>query len=257
MGLSPKTYYKYRKRRVDPDYKDYTLIEPIFKASKQTYGYRRITLALTRDYGILMNHKKVLRIMTKYDLKVKHAQPSLSGRATRKRTEERVVPDRLKRNFNVTQSNQAWVTDITYLIFGNQRRYLSTILDLHTRRIVAYRIGSINSLELVIETLSDALRHEKKVYGCILHSDQGFQYTSTQYQRICQSHGIITSMSRKGNPLDNAVIESFHSLLKKETLYNNQFTSIQQYVQSVIDWLDFYSRDRIKLSQTKSRYVFI
>ena len=195
--------------------------------------------------------------MKKYDLRVKHAQPSPSARATRKRTEARVVPDLLKRNFNVTQSNQAWVTDITYLIFGNQRRYLSTILDLHTRRIVAYRIGSINSLELVIDTLSDALRHEKKVYGCILHSDQGFQYTSTQYQRICQSHGIITSMSRKGNPLDNAVIESFHSLLKKESLYNNQFTSIQQYVQSVVDWLDFYDRDRIKLSQTKSRFVFI
>ena len=195
--------------------------------------------------------------MRKYDLRVKHAQPNPSARAIRKRTEARVVPDLLKRNFNVTQSNQAWVTDITYLIFGSQRRYLSTILDLHTRRIVAYRIGSINSLELVIDTLSDALRHEKKVYGCILHSDQGFQYTSTQYQRICQSHGIITSMSRKGNPLDNAVIESFHSLLKKETLYNNQFTSIQQYVQSVIDWLDFYDRDRIKLSQTKSRYVFI
>jgi len=195
--------------------------------------------------------------MKKYDLKVKYAQITNLKKAQRRRIEANVVPNLLNRHFNTPQSNQTWVTDITYLIFGNQRRYLSTILDLHTRKIVAYRIGPMNSLELVIDTLKDALSIEKEVYGCVLHSDQGFQYTSLQYQRICQSHGIITSMSRKGNPLDNAVIESFHSILKKETIYNNQFTSIQQYVQSVIAWLDFYNSDRIKLSQTKSRYVFI
>lgn len=195
--------------------------------------------------------------MKKYDLKVKHVHQSNIAKANRKRCEAMVAPNILQRNFTATQLNQAWVTDITYLIFGNQRRYLSTILDLNTRRIVAYRISPLNSIELVIDTLKEAFIKEKKVYGCILHSDQGFQYTSLQYKSVCQSHGIITSMSRKGNPLDNAVIESFHSILKKETLYNNQFTSIQQYVQSVIDWLDFYDRDRIKLSQTKSRTVFI
>ncbi len=257
LQLNSKTYYKYRNRKRDRDYSDYTVIDKVFRDSKHTYGYRRLTHALIRDYGVIMNHKKVLRIMKKYDLSVKYAQLTNLKKAQRRRIEANVVPNHLNRHFNAPQPNQVWVTDITYLIFGNQRRYLSTILDLHTRKIVAYRIGSMNSLELVIDTLKDALNIKKEVYGCVLHSDQGFQYTSLQYQRICQSHGIITSMSRKGNPLDNAVIESFHSILKKETIYNNQFTSIQQYVQSVIAWLSFYNTDRIKLSQTKSRYVFI
>jgi transposase InsO family protein len=222
-----------------------------------TYGYRRMSYALLRDEGIVMNHKKVSRIMKKYRLIVKHTQLSNGSMARRQRQEGAIVENHLKRQFNFPKPNQAWVTDITYLIFGNQRRYLSTILDLHTRKIVSYRIGCLNSNELVYNTLHDALSKEKEVHGCILHSDQGYQYTSTHYQVICRSHGIITSMSRKGNPLDNAVIESFHSLLKKETLYNNQFTSIDDYVQSVIHWLDFYNSDRIQLSQTKSRHLFI
>lgn len=255
--LNPKTYYKYRNRRIDKDYSDYLDIYRAFEKSKKTYGYRRITYALLRDEGIVINHKKVFRIMKKYGLEVKHAQISNSAKSSRQRQEANIVENHLKRQFNFPHKNQAWVTDITYLVFGNQRRYLSTILDLHTRKVVSYQIGKLNSNELVCDTLKYALSIEKEVSGCILHSDQGYQYTSTQYQVICRSHGIITSMSRKGNPLDNAVIESFHSLLKKETLYNQQFTSIDDYVQSVIHWLDFYNSDRIHLSQTKSRHLFI
>ncbi len=195
--------------------------------------------------------------MKKYGLKVKHATLNNYSFAQRKRFEENVVENKLKRQFKFPQKNQAWVTDITYLVFGNQRRYLSTILDLHTRKVISFKIGRLNSNELVWDTLKDALNKEKEVFGCILHSDQGYQYTSKHYQVICQAHGIITSMSRKGNPLDNAVIESFHSLLKKETLYNNQFTTMDDYIQSVISWLDFYNRDRIQLSQTKSRHLLI
>ena len=253
--MNPKTYYKYRKRTIDKDYSDYLDIYRSFEKSKFTYGYRRISYALLNDEGIIINHKKVLRIMKKYGLKVKHTILNNYANGSRRRHEENIVENRLKRQFKFPHKNQAWVTDITYLIFGNQRRYLSTILDLHTRKVVSYRIGHLNSNELVWDTLKDALNKEKEVSGCILHSDQGYQYTSKHYHAICQTHGIITSMSRKGNPLDNAVIESFHSLLKKETLYNNQFTSIDDYLQSVIDWLDFYNRDRIQLSQTKSRQL--
>ena len=195
--------------------------------------------------------------MKKYGLVVKHAQISNNAKSSRQRQEANIVENHLKRQFTFPHKNQAWVTDITYLRFGNQRRYLSTILDLHTRKVVSYQIGKLNSNELVYATLQSALSIEKEVSGCILHSDQGYQYTSTQYQIICQSHGIITSMSRKGNPLDNAVIESFHSLLKKETLYTHKFNSIEDYVQSVIHWIDFYNRDRIHLSQIKSRHLFI
>ncbi len=195
--------------------------------------------------------------MKKYGLMVKHTTLNQYALARRRRLKETIVENHLKRQFNFPKRNQAWVTDITYLVFGHQRRYLSTILDLHTRKVISYKIGHLNSNELVNDTLKEALNKEKEVYGCILHSDQGYQYTSQHYQVICQSHGIITSMSRKGNPLDNAVIESFHSLLKKETLYTHKFTSIDDYVQSVIQWLDFYNRDRIQLSQTKSRHLFI
>jgi putative transposase len=257
LALNAKTYYKCRHRKVDQDYSDYLDIYRIFEKSKKTYGYRRITYALLRNEGIVMNHKKVSRIMKKYGLVVQHAQVSNSTKLSRQRHEANIVENYLKRQFKFPKKNQAWVTDITYLVFGNQRRYLSTILDLHSRKVVSYKISHLNSNELVYNTLHEALSKEKEVSGCILHSDQGHQYTSKHYQVICQSHGIITSMSRKGNPLDNAVIESFHSLLKKETLYTHNFKSIEDYVQSVINWIDFYNRDRIRLSQTKSRHVFI
>ncbi|MCR3906343.1 MAG: integrase core domain-containing protein, partial [Tenericutes bacterium] len=111
---------------------------------------------------------------------------------------------------------------------------------------ISYVISRKNDNKLVIETLNLAIGKTKDLNGLILHSDQGTQYLSTEYRTICESNGILISMSRRGTPLDNAVIESFHSILKKETLYNNDIKNLDEYIQNVIDWLEFYNTRRRK-----------
>ena len=216
----------------------------MFDESKGTYGYRRITEGVRIKYGVILNHKKVLRIMNKYYLKPKYIRKK--QKESYKRIEENVTTDLVKRNFNVDKPNKIWTTDITYLIWNNKRLYLSTILDLCDRKVVAYQISKFNNNQLVINTLKEAIAKRKDVQNLIIHSDQGFQYTSFEYKAICESNGIQRSMSRKGTPLDDAPMESFHSILKKETLYNNNISSLQEYRNLVEDWILFYNTDRLK-----------
>ena len=243
LEISQRTYYKYRNSE-DKDYYDYLIIKEIFDESKGTYGYRRICEGLLIKYGVIINHKKVKRIMTKYNIK-----PAYMKRIKHniyKRIESNVKPNLVKRNFNTDKENQIWTTDITYLIYNGKRAYLSTILDLYDRKIVAYRISKFNDLKLVIDTLNKAIAKRKDVHGLIIHSDQGFQYTSYEYKAICESNGIQISMSRKGTPIDDSPMESFHAKLKKETLYNNNITNLTEYIALVEDWLEFYNTKRLK-----------
>ena len=145
---------------------------------------------------------------------------------------------------------------MTYLIFKGSRAYLSTIIDLYDRKVVAYKISKHNDNKLVMDTLNEALIKEKDVHGLIIHSDQGFQYTSYEYKAICESNGIQISMSRKGTPIDDSPIESWHALLKKETLYNNNITSLQEYIQLVEDWILFYNTTRLKSKVKKKRKTY-
>ena len=244
LAISRRTYYKYRDRE-DPDYDDYLLIKEIFDKSKGTYGYRRVKEDLWIKHGVRLNHKKVARIMKKYNLKpeyIRRLRPNYSG----KRLEENIQPNLVKRQFKTKGLNQIWCTDITYLIWGNKRAYLSTIIDLYDRHVVAYQISKFNDISLVINTLNKALEIEKDVHGLIIHSDQGFQYTSHQYKAICASKGILISMSRKGPPIDDSPMESWHGILKKETLYNNNITSLEHYIQLVEEWISFYNSTRLK-----------
>ena len=183
--------------------------------------------------------------MKKYNLKpeyIRRIRPNVAY----KRVEENVQPNLVNRQFKTKDFNQIWCTDITYLIFGNKRAYLSTIIDLYDRHVVAYQISKSNDIPLVIQTLNKALEIEKDVYGLILHSDQGFQYTSNEYKAICASKGISISMSRKGTPIDDSPMESWHGILKKETLYNNNITSLEHYIQLVEEWIAFYNSTRLK-----------
>ena len=244
LNISLRTYYKYRNSE-DKDYYDYLMIKEIFEDSKCTYGSRRIAEGLQVKYGVIFNRKKVQRIMNKYYLKPSYyKEPKYD--ANKKRLEENVKPNHLKRDFTADNPNQKWCTDVTYLIYSGQRAYLSSIIDLYDMKIVAYVISKHNDNKLVMDTLNQALAKRKDVYGCILHSDQGFQYTSNEYKTICQDKGIIISMSPKGSPVDNSPIESWHSLLKKEVLYSNNITSLVEYITLVEDWIEFYNTERIR-----------
>jgi transposase InsO family protein len=245
LEISTSTYYKYRYTK-DKDYGDYLLIKEIFDSSKKTYGYRRIYDELRDDYGMLINHKKVARIMNKYGVIAEYIK-QLKHNYTKQYVQENAREDLLQRNFE----QRGWVTDITYLQLSRngKKAFLSTILDLESRNWVAFKISYRNDNSLVINTLKEAISKTKDLSGLTIHSDQGYQYLSTEYKIICESNGLTISHSRKGTPLDNAVIESFHSILKKETLYNNSITTLKEYVQLVIDWLYFYNTKRRRLKK--------
>lgn len=245
LSITRQHYYKYRNT-VDKDYNDYLIIKDIFEEGKELYGARRLKKAILVETGWIVNLKKLRRIMKKYDLKVKYHK-IFRKNVNQKKIEENVKPNLLKRNFNAERINQKWSTDITYIIHNGKRAYLSSIMDLYTRNIIAYEIGYHMDNKLVMDTLNKAIRKQKDVHGVILHSDQGFQYTSNEYKAICESNGIIISMSHKGSPVDNSPIESFHSNLKRETLRSYNITSLKEYIHLVKDWILFYNTNRIRL----------
>lgn len=210
------------------------------------YGYRRIKKALLLKSGWIVNHKKILRIMRKYGLKVKYRDVFKINYA-KKAVEQNIKPNLIKRNFYATKPNEKWSTDITYIIYKGKRAYLSSIMDLYTKNIISYKISFKMNNELVIDTLNDALSKQKDVFGVILHSDQGVQYTSSEYKQVCESNGINISMSNKATPADNAPIESFHANLKRETLYSYNIISLKEYIELVKEWILFYNTSRIRL----------
>lgn len=245
LNITRQNYYKYRNI-VDKDYYDYLEIKRVFEEGKELYGARRIKKALLNETGWIINIKKVRRIMKKYDLKVRYHKVFRKN-INQKRIDENVRPNLLKRNFNAEYANQKWSTDITYIIHNRKRAYLSSIMDLYNRNIIAYKISYKMDNKLVMDTLNEAIQKQKDVHGVILHSDQGFQYTSNEYRAICEANGIIISMSHKGSPVDNSPIESFHSNLKRETLRSYNITSLKEYIVLVREWILFYNTNRIRL----------
>ena len=163
LEISPKTYYKYRYKE-DPDYYDYLIIKEIFDYSKGTYGYRRIVDGLIQKYGVIMNGKKVLRIMKKYNIQSEYIRKA-KIKHKNNRIEDNVKPNLLNRNFKTDSLNKVWDTDVTYLIFKGSRAYLSTIIDLYDRHVITYKISKFNDNKLVIDTLNEALLKEKDLHG--------------------------------------------------------------------------------------------
>ena len=246
LNITRQTYYKYRNT-IDRDYYDYLEIKRVFEEGKELYGSRRIKKGLLNETGWIINLKKVRRIMKKYGLRVRYHKV-FKKNMNKKRIEENVKPNLLKRNFNAEAPNQKWSTDITYIIHNGKRMYLSSIMDLYSRNIIAYKISKNMDNKLVIDTLNEAIIKQKDVYGLIIHSDQGFQYTSDEYKAICEANRIRISMSPKGSPVDNSPIESFHSNLKRETLRSYNITSLKEYVDLVKEWILFYNTKRIRLN---------
>lgn len=158
----------------------------------------------------------------------------------------KIAPNLLKRDFEADRPNQKWVTDITEFSLFGQKLYLSPILDLHSRDIVSYTISKHPYFALVTDMLEQAFQKIPDGTNLILHSDQGWQYQMKLYQHMLRAKGIQQSMSRKGNCLDNAVIENFFGLLKSELLYLQDFDSMEHFEQELIEYLDYYNNRRIK-----------
>lgn len=158
----------------------------------------------------------------------------------------KIAPNLLNRDFYAEKPNQKWGTDVTEFNLFGQKLYLSPILDLYSSDLVSYTISEHPVLSMVTSMLNEAFEHIPDDTKLILHSDQGWQYQHKQYQRMLAEKGIRQSMSRKGNCLDNAVMENFFGLLKSELLYLQKFESMDHFKRELVEYLDYYNNRRIK-----------
>ena len=243
-GLPRSTYYYYAKGRTDPDkYSDIKKqITSIYAENKGRYGYRRITSEL-HNRGYVINHKTVQRLMKKLGIV---CWVRMKKYKSYKGEVGKIAPNLLEQNFKATAPNQKWVTDVTEFSLFGQKLYLSPILDLCSSDIVSYTVSDRPTLSMAISMLEKAFYQVEDGTNLILHSDQGWQYQHKHYQRMLKSKGVRQSMSRKGNCLDNAVIENFFGLLKSELLYLQEFDSIEHFKAELIEYLNYYNNRRIK-----------
>lgn len=241
----PRATYYYHARRQGKADKYLTIkneITAIYHEHKGRYGYRRITSELC-NRGYVINHKTVQRLMKQLGIV---CRVRMKKYRSYKGEVGNIAPNLLERDFEAAKPNQKWVTDVTEFSLFGQKLYLSPILDLCSRDIVSYTIYDHPVLNMVTEMLGKAVStipHDTKL---ILHSDQGWHYQHKRYQQMLKTKGIRQSMSRKGNCLDNAVIENFFGLLKSELLYLQKFESMEQFKVDLIDYLDYYNNRRIK-----------
>jgi len=217
-------------------------IAEIYHKHKGRYGYRRITLEL-RKTGVLINHKTVQRLMDSLGLK---STMRINKYKSYKGEVGKIAPNILNRNFNATTPYTKWVTDVSeFLLFG-QRLYFSPILDLHNGEIISYNISKSPAFHNTMDMLENAFEKIPDNTGLILHSDQGWQYQMRKYQYRLQQKGVIQSMSRKGNCLDNAPMESFFGITKSELLYLQKFESVEHFINELHDYIHYYNNYRIK-----------
>ena len=249
FGVSRSGYYSYVSRMGQIE-KDVPLAEKIKEHQNrchQTYGYRRMHLWL-ESQGIHHNPKTVLRIMKKYgilsEIRRKRKWQNLGQQIHR-------YKNLLNRQCFADKQNSKWVTDISYIQTKEGVLYLSMIRDLYDDSIVAYKSATQQTINLVLDTIRLAMKNEKKNVAAELqrHSDQGFPYTSQGYFKLTQYYGITPSMSRRGNPYDNAMAENFFSILKTECIYRHKPRTFSEAKRMIDDYIYFYNNERI---QTKT-----
>jgi len=243
MDTSRSGYYYKSKKAKD---NDQPLLDKIKAIATEfpSYGYRRITAHLRRE-GIIINHKKVYRIMAQNGIccsirrSYKHTTNSNHGLAKYPNLVKNLVPERL---------NQVWHADITYIRFAVSFAYLAAIIDGLSRKVVGYAMGKTLSPALTISALRDAIG-QRNTDSVIHHSDQGFQYCSGQYVKILKGNGIEISMSEKANPYDNAKMESFFRTLKVEEVYMSDYETYEDVLDSIPYFIEeMYNRKRLHSS---------
>lgn len=258
-NLKKSTYY-YTLNKLDKDTKNDDIMNAIidiYYTHKARYGYRRITLELIKR-GFKVNHKKVKRLMSRMGLytltpkaKYKSYKGDMNGTVKNlllnKVVDEENHKTIYKRNFNATSCNEIWSTDVSEFHIGAGKLYLSPILDLHNREIISYNISKSPNFEQTKDMLDKAFNKHKHLEGLIFHSDQGWQYQMYEYHKALRDKGIIQSMSRKGNCLDNSPMENFFGKMKNEMFYGFEYTfkSLDELQKAMEDYIEYYNNQRI------------
>lgn len=246
FDVSRSGYYDF-VNRMDKPSRDELLAQLIAECqerSNKTYGCRRVKIWLEKVKHMPVNLKTVLRIMRKYNL-----LSEIRRRKKYRQMGEQLhrYENLLNRQFQSDKPNQKWVTDISYIHTNQGILYLSVISDLYDRSIVSYQTGTAQTINLVLNTIKSAMQKEVVTAELQLHSDQGFQYTSTGYFNLIKEYGITPSMSRRGNCYDNVMVENFFSILKTECIYRRKLRTFAEAKQLIDDYIWFYNNERIQL----------
>lgn len=248
--MPESTYHYHLSKKEEPNKEEKLdhLILKIFKDSNETYGYRRIKEAL-KALGHQVNHKRVQRIMKKIGIKCikfsnkKRKYNSYKGKVGR------IARHRLKRRFDTHIPLQKLVTDVTeFKCLGDQKLYLSPIMDLYNREIISYKISKRPTLDLAIDPLKKAISivEQYALYRTTIHSDQGWHYQHNSWVKTLKKHKIFQSMSRRGNCIDNSPMESFFGLLKQEMYYGEETVSYATLKSKITEYIYDYNTKRIK-----------
>lgn len=259
FSVSKSTYYytinNYNKPEKDHDLK--IEIENIFMKHKGRYGYRRITLEL-KNNGLIINHKKVKRIMKALGLfgktpkaKYKSYKGTIGKTAPNlllvKEVDEVKHTTTYVRNFKTNGLNEVWGTDVTEFHIKHGKLYLSPIIDFNNREVIAFNISDTPNYLQTKLMLEDAFSKHNNLEGLIMHTDQGWQYQMEHFRKALNDKGIRQSMSRKGNCLDNSIVENFFGILKNEMFYGNEynFTSLEHLANEIEKYIHYYNNERI------------
>lgn len=253
LGFSglPKSTYEYACKAMErPESAENTRLKEEIRAiwlkSKKRYGYRKICMALRNEYSEKANHKKVLRLMNEmgiYAVLAGHGKKYSSYRGSIGKT----CPNLIKRDFHTTTCLQKTGTDVTEFKCEWGKAYLSPIIDFHNDEIIAYSISESPNMAMIYGMMDMLHRDHPRTHNMILHSDQGWQYQMKDYQELLKKYGIIQSMSRKGNCLDNSKTENLFSKMKKEMFYGHEkeFHSYEELKKSIEEYIVWYNNERI------------
>lgn len=241
--MARSTYYYYLREKVDKYAVEKAEISRIFEENKGRYGYRRIE-AVMRAQGYVVNHKTVLKLMKSLHLQGKQRR---SKYKSYRGEVGKVAPNLLKREFEAKNPYEKLVTDVTEFSVCEEKIYLSPVMDLYGNEIVSHSISRRPNFAQTREMLSKLFEKLPEGATPLLHSDQGWQYQMKEYQQLLKQHGVVQSMSRKGNCLDNSVMENFFGRLKVEMFYGEKFETADEFIRCLEEYIHYYNHERISL----------
>lgn len=249
LGISRSGYYAWRQRQVEPCARErenrdlLTQIRRTFAARERRYGSPR----MARELGRPSSRNRIARLMQEAGLWARK-KSKYRVRTTDSNHGGPIAPNRLP-EVTITAPDQVWGSDATCILTGQGWLYVVVVLDLFSRRVVGWAMGAHLDAQMMCDALQMALHRRRPPPGLIVHSDRGAQYASADYRQLLASHGLIASMSRKGNCYDNAFVESFWSSLKYETVYHRRFATRAEAKAALFDYIEaFYNRTRLHSS---------
>jgi len=245
VKVSRSGYYQWLKNSDKPewDYDDYLIVKEVFDKGKRKYGFRTVQMKLLSDRKTIMNHKKIIRIMKKYHLFAKIRRINPYKAIMKKSLEHRTFENKLDRNFDQPVPFKVFCTDITYLPFNHRFAYLSVIKDIASGEVVGWNLARHLEMDLVMNTIEKMKNNLSSFEDAIIHSDQGFHYTNPIYIKKIRKMKLDQSMSRKGNCIDNAPIESFFGHLKDDVDYKDCKTFEELYL-LIEKYMKYYNHER-------------